>query len=106
MVTGRVPFSGETPLSVALKHKTDIPAQPGESRHSISARPEPAVILECPQKQADGAAERTEVLSGLRRSRRRSRLEFPPAEKKPVPSAVRETFETRGLRQSIRRSSL
>jgi len=28
MATGRVPFEGETALSVAIKHKTEIPKDP------------------------------------------------------------------------------
>jgi serine/threonine-protein kinase len=30
MVTGRVPFEGETPLSIAMKHKTETPPNPKE----------------------------------------------------------------------------
>lgn len=36
MVTGRLPFSGETPLAVALKHKTEAPRDPREIDPTIS----------------------------------------------------------------------
>jgi eukaryotic-like serine/threonine-protein kinase len=49
MVTGRVPFEGETPLSVVMKHKGEIPKDPQE----FNARIPPAlsrVILRCLEK--------------------------------------------------------
>jgi len=49
MVTGRVPFEGETPLSVVMKHKGEIPKDPQE----FNARVPPAlsqVILRCLEK--------------------------------------------------------
>jgi len=36
MVTGRVPFEGETPLSIAVKHKTEPPPDPKELNAQIS----------------------------------------------------------------------
>jgi serine/threonine protein kinase len=36
MVTGRVPFKGDTALSVALKHKTQIPVDPRKLTPGIS----------------------------------------------------------------------
>ncbi|MBA7705828.1 Serine/threonine-protein kinase PknD [subsurface metagenome] len=31
MVTGRVPFEGETPLGIAMKHKSEMPKDPESS---------------------------------------------------------------------------
>jgi TolB-like protein/Tfp pilus assembly protein PilF len=50
MLTGRVPFEGETPLSVALKHKTEAPPDPGKINTQIPddlAR----LILRCLEKE-------------------------------------------------------
>ena len=35
MATGRVPFEGDTPLSIAVKHKTEIPRDPKEINPNI-----------------------------------------------------------------------
>jgi len=52
MVTGRVPFEGETPLSVAMKHKSEKPPDPREFNAQI---PEDLsrVILRCMEKNKE-----------------------------------------------------
>jgi len=52
MVTGKVPFEGDTPLSVSLKHKTEIPADPREHNAQI---PEDLSrkILKCMEKEKE-----------------------------------------------------
>ena len=35
MVTGRVPFEGETPLGIAMKHKSETPKDPKELNTQI-----------------------------------------------------------------------
>ena len=52
MVTGQVPFEGETPLSVALKHKSKIPPNPRDINYRI---PEDLahVILKCMEKDSE-----------------------------------------------------
>ena len=52
MVTGHVPFKGDTPLSVALKHKTEPPPDPREFNNQISKELS-AVILKCLRKNRD-----------------------------------------------------
>jgi serine/threonine protein kinase/predicted Zn-dependent protease len=50
MLTGRVPFEGETPFSVALKHKTEIPPDPRKINSQVPddlAR----LILRCLEKE-------------------------------------------------------
>ncbi len=49
MVTGRVPFEGDTPLSIAVKHKTESPTDPREVNAQI---PEmlSRLILKCMEK--------------------------------------------------------
>jgi serine/threonine protein kinase len=61
MVTGKVPFEGETPLSVALKHRSVPPQNPRELNPNIS----PAlaeVILKCLAKDRAKRYQTTEEL--------------------------------------------
>jgi serine/threonine protein kinase/Tfp pilus assembly protein PilF len=65
MVTGRVPFEGETPLSIAVKHKTEAPREPRELNAQI---PEDLsrVIMRCLEKDKDKRYQSTgEVRSEL-----------------------------------------
>lgn len=52
MATGRVPFEGETPLSVAMKHKTEVPRDPRDINPQL---PESftRVILRCLEKDRE-----------------------------------------------------
>jgi TolB-like protein/tRNA A-37 threonylcarbamoyl transferase component Bud32/Flp pilus assembly protein TadD len=52
MVTGRVPFEGDTPLSVAVKHKSEIPKDPRELNAQL---PEDLsrLILRCLEKDKE-----------------------------------------------------
>ena len=52
MVTGRVPFEGETPLSIAMKHKGEMPKDPKEINSQI---PDDLsrVILRCMEKDKE-----------------------------------------------------
>jgi serine/threonine protein kinase/tetratricopeptide (TPR) repeat protein len=65
MVTGRVPFEGETPLGIAMKHKSEIPKDPRELNPQI---PEDLsrVILRCLDKDKEKRYQSAEgVLSEL-----------------------------------------
>ncbi|GAI42465.1 unnamed protein product, partial [marine sediment metagenome] len=52
MTTGKLPFKGETPLSIALKHKTETPSDPGQYNAQI---PEGLcqLILRCMKKEKE-----------------------------------------------------
>jgi serine/threonine protein kinase/tetratricopeptide (TPR) repeat protein len=52
MVTGRVPFEGDSPLSIAYKHKNEIPAPPRKLNTQV---PEPlnSLILRCLDKEKE-----------------------------------------------------
>jgi len=52
MVTGQVPFEGETPLGIAMKHKSEAPRHPNELNAQI---PEDLsrLILKCLEKDKD-----------------------------------------------------
>jgi serine/threonine protein kinase/Tfp pilus assembly protein PilF len=65
MVTGRVPFEGDTPLSIAVKHKTEAPREPKELNPQI---PEDLsrLILRCMEKdKAKRYPQAGELLSQL-----------------------------------------
>ena len=52
MVTGRVPFEGDTPLSVAVKHKTELPPNPKEINTQIPEHLS-RLILNCLEKDKE-----------------------------------------------------
>ena len=52
IVTGRVPFEGDTSLSIALKHKTEKPENPRKLNSKISEKLS-CLILTCLQKSED-----------------------------------------------------
>jgi tetratricopeptide (TPR) repeat protein/predicted Ser/Thr protein kinase len=61
LLTGKTPFSGETPWSVAFKHKNDLPHDPRELNPGI---PESMsrVILKCLEKQRESRYQSAEEL--------------------------------------------
>ncbi len=52
MVTGEVPFKGDTALSVALKHKTQLPQSPGKLNPQVSENLS-RLILICLEKERE-----------------------------------------------------
>lgn len=68
MVTGRVPFEGETPLSIVLKHRSEPPADPKAINTQLSAAMS-RVILKCLEKSRErryqSAAEVLEDLANV-----------------------------------------
>jgi serine/threonine protein kinase/Tfp pilus assembly protein PilF len=52
MVTGRVPFEGKTPLSIAMKHKAEKPRDPKEWNPQLPAALS-RLILKCLEKEKD-----------------------------------------------------
>jgi len=62
MLTGRVPFSGDTPLSVAVKQKTEPPPDPRDSNELISEALA-GVILRCLEKSRDQRYQNVQALS-------------------------------------------
>ncbi len=78
LVTGRLPFHGDTPIGIALKHRTEIPPAPREIRPELPAWLERA-ILKCLEKDREKRfATAGELAAELRRPRggsvRRRRL--------------------------------
>lgn len=52
MVTGRLPFEGKTPLSIAMKHKSQPPPDPRELNIQVPEKLS-GVILECLEKEKE-----------------------------------------------------
>ncbi len=61
MVTGRVPFEGDTALSIALKHKTDTPQAPKE-RNPLIPESLNRAILKCLEKDREKRYQKAEEL--------------------------------------------
>ena len=67
MVTGQVPFAGDTPLSIAVKHKTEAPRDPREI-NSLVPDDLSQVILKCMEKDTGKRYQKAEeLLSELKR---------------------------------------
>jgi Protein kinase domain len=65
MVTGRVPFEGQTPLSIVLKHRSEPPADPQTINAQISEGLS-RIILKClAKKREDRYGSAAEVLEDL-----------------------------------------
>jgi serine/threonine protein kinase/predicted Zn-dependent protease len=99
MVTGRLPFEGETPLSIAMKHKSETPKDPRE----INARiPEDLsrLILRCMEKAKEkryqGAEELLSELNELEEHIPTTERLLP--KRKPSPSKeITVTFDVKKL---------
>ena len=61
MITGRLPFEGDTPLSIALKHKTEEPLEPRKFNAQIPENLS-RVILRCMEKDREKRYQRVEEL--------------------------------------------
>ncbi|MBN2408266.1 MAG: protein kinase [Candidatus Aminicenantes bacterium] len=62
MVTGHVPFEGETPFAVMIKHKNERPRNPQDSNPLVSAALT-GVILKCLEKEKAGRYQSAEELT-------------------------------------------
>jgi serine/threonine protein kinase/Tfp pilus assembly protein PilF len=87
MVTGRVPFEGETPLGIAMKHKSEVPKDPKELNAQI---PEDLsrVILRCLEKDKENryqsAGEVRSELTNIEKGIPTTEIEIP--KRKPLTS--------------------
>ena len=61
MLTGKAPFSGETPYSIAFKHKTEPPPDPKELNLQIPQKLS-QVILKCMEKDKEERYQKVEEL--------------------------------------------
>ena len=89
MMTGRIPFEGDSALSIALKHKTEVPPDPREINAQI---PEDLsrVILRCMEKDKEKRCQNAEeLLSEL------SKIE------KGIPTPERMVSKRKTIREKI-----
>jgi serine/threonine protein kinase/tetratricopeptide (TPR) repeat protein len=98
MVTGRVPFEGETPLGIAMKHKSEMPQDPREINSQI---PEDLsrMILKCLEKERE---KRYQSAGDVRSELENIEKGIPTAEKaipKRKPITSREITVTFGLKK-------
>jgi len=61
MVSGKLPFEGDSPLSVAMKHKNEMPQDPKEINVHVSSELS-QVILRCMEKNKENRYQRAEEL--------------------------------------------
>jgi serine/threonine protein kinase len=100
MVTGRVPFEGETPLGIAMKHKSEEPKDPKELNTQL---PEDLnlVILRCLEKDREkryqSAGEVRAELTRIEKGIPTTEIEIP--KRKPITS--REITVTFGYNRNI-----
>jgi serine/threonine protein kinase/predicted Zn-dependent protease/predicted CopG family antitoxin len=100
MVTGRVPFEGETPLGIAMKHKSEMPKDPKELNAQI---PDGLnnVILRCLEKDKEqryqSAGEVRSELANIEKGIPTTEKIVP--ERKPITS--REITVTVGLKKLL-----
>jgi serine/threonine protein kinase len=65
MLTGDVPFEGKTPISIALKHKTEIPREPKEFNPQIPDELN-QLVMKCLEKKREKRYQNTaEILNKL-----------------------------------------
>ncbi len=98
MVTGRVPFEGETPLGIAMKHKSEVPKDPKELNAQVP-NDLSRVILKCLEKDRDkryqSAGEVRSELINIEKGIPTTEIEVP--KRKPLTS--REITVTLGLKK-------
>jgi len=100
MVTGRVPFEGDTPFTIGVKHKSEIPKDPKELDAKI---PEDLsrMILKCLEKNKE---ERLQSAGELRSELIRIEKGIPSTERvvpKKKPITTREITVTFGLKKLL-----
>jgi serine/threonine protein kinase/tetratricopeptide (TPR) repeat protein len=100
MVTGKLPFEGETPLSIAMKHKGESPRDPKELNSQISEDLN-SVILKCLEKDKEkryqSAEEVRSELERLEKGIPTTEIEVP--KRKPITS--KEITVTIGLKKLL-----
>jgi len=82
MVTGMLPFKGETPISTALKHQTEAPPPPMEKNPNV---PESlnSIILKCLEKSRENRYQTVEgLIADLEKTEKGGSVVFPIARKK------------------------
>ena len=97
MVTGRVPFAGETPLSIAFKHKTDRPPAPRETNPAVPPELD-ALILKCLEKDKALRYQTTAELAAELVAIEQAYRTTDPSTAVKRPTTVKETVTLRTFR--------
>jgi eukaryotic-like serine/threonine-protein kinase len=69
MLTGRVPFDGESPVSIALKHVSEAPVPPSQLNTAIPSALEQVVLWSLNKDQADRPADADQFIMALEQVR-------------------------------------
>ena len=72
MVTGTLPFEGETPVAVALKHIQDIPPVPSSIKHGIPHALDDIILTAMEKSRRDRYSTVSELMSDLENLRSKS----------------------------------
>jgi serine/threonine-protein kinase len=70
LLTGRVPFDGEAPVAIALKHVNELPVPPGQLRPGIPPAVEAVVLRALEKDPARRFQTAEEFIAALERARR------------------------------------
>jgi len=95
ILTGRLPFEGETPISIAMKHKSERPPHPNKFNPQI---PEDLskIILKCLQKEKEKRYQSAEeLLADLKRYE-----EALPTSEKIIPKGI--SITEKGIHKTLR----
>ena len=92
MVTGKLPFEGKTALSIAFKHKTEIPLDPRELNSQISEQLS-AVILNCLEKEREKRYQTAEELRAELRAAKEGLATHVSPPKPGIPAFLIESEE-------------
>ena len=99
MVTGQLPFKGDTPLSIALKHKSEVPKDPRELNPQITEDLS-LLILKCLEKDRENRYQSADELhSALTNIEKGIPITDRIVPKKPITS--REITLTFGIKKLI-----
>lgn len=103
MVTGRIPFDGDSALSIALQHKSERPPDPRKFNPQVND-PLARLILKCLEKDRakrfQGVPEILTKLDELERQYPSGEKVLPPR-RSGVRSALSRSFRSRGLRLAV-----
>ncbi len=69
MLTGRVPFDGESPVSIALKHVSEAPVPPSQFNPEVPSALEQVVLWSLNKDQADRPADADQFIMALEQVR-------------------------------------
>ena len=100
MVTGRVPFEGETALIMALKHKAEIPLSPKEINPQLSEELT-TVILKCLEKDREKRYQTAEELLAELRCLEEGLPTAAGALKPKIPAFLSEGAEEAPVKRSV-----